>query len=133
MGALDLDLIEFLVFDLEVLSLPDLVAAAGIFLGDRLARLRVDHLLLETIARVLVDAMKRNALGSRRSRIKRDRARDQRELEITLPIRSRRHGELLAAYARVTPGIANMQAPAVGNRGHRTCAKDPWCPAFRQC
>jgi hypothetical protein len=56
-------------------------------------------------------AIERNALRARRSRIKRDRTRNQRELEVTLPGGTRGHGTLLAR--KVTPGRA-----CAGPKGH---------------
>src|SRR5262249_31676630 len=108
-SALDLDLLDFLVVDLDVLAFADLVAATHLLPRDRLAGLRIHHLLANTIAGLLVDAAKRYALRSRGSRIERDRTRNQRKLEITLPISSRRHRELLPLHARQSPGAENIE------------------------
>src|SRR5262249_51826750 len=108
-SALDLDLLDFLVVDLDVLAFADLVAATHLLPRDRLAGLRIDHLLAKTIAGLLVDAVKRYALRGRGSRIERDRTRNQRKLEITLPISSGRHRELLPLHARQSPGAENIE------------------------
>ena len=62
MGALDLDRFQFLVLDDEVLALGDLVAAAFVFWGDRLAGFFIDELLAQAIAGGLVDLPERDPL-----------------------------------------------------------------------
>src|SRR5580704_15927452 len=48
-----------------------------------------------SLSSLFVDPVERNALRARRGRIKRDRARNQGQLEITLPGGTRGHGTLL--------------------------------------
>jgi hypothetical protein len=88
MGALDLDGVEFLVLDHEVLPLGDLVAAPLVLGGDRLAGFLIDELLAQPIAGRLVDLPERNPLRGRAGGMQRDRARDQRQLEIAFPVRT---------------------------------------------
>jgi hypothetical protein len=65
-GALDLDRVELLVLDDQVLALGDLVAAALVLGGDRLAGFLVDELLAQAIAGRLVDLAEGNPLRGRR-------------------------------------------------------------------
>jgi len=73
-GAFDLNLLDFLVLDLEVLALANLVAAANVLLLECLAGFGVDELLLQSVCGLFVDPVERNSLRARRGRIKRDRA-----------------------------------------------------------
>ena len=91
MPALHLNGFELVVVDLDVHALVDFVAPTLVLGLDRLARLLVDQLLTQTVTRLLVDLPKRDALGRGRGGTERDRTRDERELEITLPICTRRH------------------------------------------
>jgi hypothetical protein len=90
-GALDLDGIEFLVFDDDVLAFADFVATALVFRGDRFASFLIDELLAQPIAGDLVDLAERDPLRGRGRGLKSDRARDQRQLEIAFPKGT--HGE----------------------------------------
>src|SRR5262249_17338333 len=97
MGALDLDLLDLLILDLNILALADLVAAADVLPVDRLAGFRLDQLLLEPGARLLVDPVERNLLRARCRRIEGNRAGHERELQVALPIRTRGHGDSYTA------------------------------------
>src|SRR5262245_55428389 len=88
--ALHLDGLELV--DLDVDAFVDFVAPALVLGRDRLARLVIDQLLAQAVAGFLVDLPKRDALRRRRGGTDRDGARDQRKLEIALPICTRRHG-----------------------------------------
>src|SRR6266516_4842088 len=77
----------------EVLALGDLVAAAFVFGGDRLAGLFIDELLAQTIAGGLVDLPQRDTLGRRAGRVQRNRTRDESQLEIAFPVGT--HSQLL--------------------------------------
>src|SRR5213078_1073669 len=92
-GAFDLDRFELGILDDEVLAFGDLVAAAFVFGGDRLAGLFIDELLSQAIAGGLVDLPERDALGGRARRMQRNRTGDQGELEIAFPVRT--HSQLL--------------------------------------
>src|SRR3984893_13484143 len=102
-GTFDPNLLDFLVLHLEILALANLVAAANVLLFDRLAGFGVDALLLLPVSGIFVDPVERNALRTRRGRIKRDRARNQGQLEITLPGGTRGHGTLLT-HKRIVRG-----------------------------
>src|ERR1041385_5301410 len=95
MRALDLDLLELVVLTQDVLAIGNLVPAPDVFLLPRIAALRVHQELLQAVAGLLVDAVERHALGARRRRIERDRTRDQRQPQVSLPVGSGRHGQLL--------------------------------------
>src|SRR5262249_53525212 len=94
-GAFDPNLLDFLVLDLKILALANLVAPANVLLFDRLTGFGVDELLLQPVSGLFVDAGKRNALRAGRGRIKRDWARNQGQLKVTLPGSTRGHGTLL--------------------------------------
>jgi hypothetical protein len=79
MSALDLDCVELLVLDDQVLALGDLVAAAFMLRGDRLAGFLVDELLAQPIVGYLVNLPEGNPLRGRAGCMQRDRARDQRQ------------------------------------------------------
>ena len=89
--ALDLQGLDLVVLDLDVDALVDLVAAPLVGGVHRLARLLIDQLLAQAIAGFLVDLAERDALGRCGGRIHRNRAGNQRELQVPLPIRTRRH------------------------------------------
>jgi hypothetical protein len=67
MVAFNFDRFQLRILDQEVLSLGDLVAAAFVLRGDRLAGFLVDQLLAQAIAGGLVDLAERDPLGRRRS------------------------------------------------------------------
>jgi hypothetical protein len=76
-GALDLDSFELSIFNDEVLALGQLVAAAFVLGGDRLAGLFIDELLAQAIAGGLVDLPQGDALGTRASHMERNRTGDE--------------------------------------------------------
>src|SRR6516225_2450586 len=90
--ALHLDRLELVIVDLDEDTLVDFVAPALVLGRDRLARLLIHQLLAQAVAGLLVDLPKRDALGRRGGGTDRDRTRDERKLEIALPICTRRHG-----------------------------------------
>ena len=55
----------------------------------------VDHLLAQAVAGLAVDLVEVRLLGLAGRREERDRAGDERELEIAFPVRARRHGREL--------------------------------------
>ena len=75
----------------DVLALLDLVALDPILLLDRLVGLGVDDLVADAVAGLAVDDVEANALAGGGGGVERDRAGDQREFQIALPIRTRRH------------------------------------------
>jgi hypothetical protein len=48
-GAFDPNLLDFLILDLEILALANLIAAANVLFVDRLAGFGVDELLLQPV------------------------------------------------------------------------------------
>src|SRR5205807_4619098 len=91
--TLDLDRFQLRILDNEVVALGDLVAAAFVFGGDRLAGLFIDELLAQAIAGGLVDLPQRDALGDRAGRMQRNRTGDESQLEIAFPVGT--HSQLL--------------------------------------
>ena len=75
-GALDLGRVKLRILDEEVLALGDLVVAAFVLGGNRLAGLFIDELLAQAIAGGLVDLPKRDALSGRARRMQRNRTGD---------------------------------------------------------
>src|SRR5207245_56013 len=76
-----------------VLALGDLVAAAFVLGGDRLAGLFIDELLAQAIAGGLVDLPQGDALGTRAGRVERNWTGDQGQFEIAFPVGT--HNQLL--------------------------------------
>ena len=63
----------------------------AVFLLDRLLGLGIDDQVADPVAGLLVDDVEADAAAGRRRRIKRDRTRHQRQLEVALPGCPRRH------------------------------------------
>jgi hypothetical protein len=95
MRAFDLDGLEFVLIDLHVTSLAQLIAAALLFCVHHLAGFLVHHLLAQAVPGLGVDLMKMRLLGLRGRRKQLDRACHQREPQVTFPVRARCHGKLL--------------------------------------
>ena len=86
MGALDPDGLELVLVDLDIAPLAQLVAAALLVaLDDRAGRF-VDHLLAQAVLGLPVDLVEVRLLRRARRRKQLDRAGDQRELQVTLPV-----------------------------------------------
>src|SRR5207237_6361439 len=108
----------------------DLVALDPILLRDFLAGLGVDDLVADTVSGLAVDDVEADALARRRGGKQLDRARHQRKLQITFPIRTRCHDATLAPERpyTTTPGItgefqlpaaAGIEPPTNGRRRRR--------------
>src|SRR6516225_2671224 len=93
--AFDQDGLYFLILNNHVLALCDLIAAHHVVPRDDLAGLRIDILLLQSVARFPVDPIETHFFAERGGRIERNGARDQRKPKIALPVRTRRHWILL--------------------------------------
>jgi hypothetical protein len=104
MAALDRHGVELFVLDGQVDAFIDLVAAPFIVRLDRVARSFVDQLLTKAIAGFLVDLPEGDPVARRGRRVKRDRARDEGKLEITLPVGTRR-GHENSYSTRTTIGL----------------------------
>jgi hypothetical protein len=89
--ALDLQRFDLVVIDRNEDAFVDLVAAALVRSVDRVARHLIDELLPQPVAGLLVDLAKGHALRRGRGRIDADRTRDQRKLQISLPVRTGSH------------------------------------------
>src|SRR5262249_12030023 len=94
--ALDLELLQVLVLDLDILALADLVALDPVGGIDGLLGDGIQHLLLQPVSSLAVERVERHALSAGGRVVEGDGARDERELEITLP-RGTRH--------RSSPGL----------------------------
>ena len=96
MVAFDLNRFQLLFFDLDVLSLFQLVAAGFLVLVDDLAGLGIHHLLLQPVAGLFVDHVKSGFFDRGRGRIEHDGACDERKLQRPFPIGARGHYNLRA-------------------------------------
>jgi hypothetical protein len=70
--AFDLDSLNLVIFNRDVLALPDFVSTAFVLGADGLARYIVNELLTQAVAGLLVDVAERNALAGRGGGIERD-------------------------------------------------------------
>jgi len=94
MRAFDLDGVEFVLVDLHVTVLAQLVAAALVFRIDHLAGFLVHHLLAQAVPGLGVDLMKVRLLGLRGRGKQLDRACHQREPQVTFPVGAWCHAKL---------------------------------------
>src|SRR5204863_6475193 len=83
-----------------VFVLADLVALTDLVARHFLVGLGVHLLVADAIAGLLVHLPERDLFGTRRCRGEGDRTGNQRELEVTLPVRTRCHGTLLLDRTR---------------------------------
>ena len=96
MVALHLDRLDLLVLDQEIGVLRIFVSAALVGRLDRLAGDVVDELLAQPIAGLLVELAERHPLAGGRGGIDRDRAGNEGQLDVALPVgTSSRHAKLL--------------------------------------
>jgi hypothetical protein len=94
--ALDLDRLELLVLNQEIRVLRIFVSAALVRRFDGLPRHVVYELLAEPIAALLVELAERDPLARGRSRVERNRARNEGQLQVALPVGTNGwHAELL--------------------------------------
>jgi hypothetical protein len=89
--ALECNRVELFGFELDVLALADLVAFDDVVGLDLAPSLCIHLLVLDPVAGLLVQLMEADLLALGRGREQRDRARDQRQLEIAFPIRAWGH------------------------------------------
>src|SRR5262249_54894727 len=117
--AFDLDGLYFLILNNHVLALCDLIAAHHVVPRDDLAGLRIDILLLQSVARFPVDPIETHFFAERGGRIERNGARDQRKPKIALPVRTRRHWILLnnTRRANYTANFSKCLRPLSGGAG----------------
>ena len=92
--ALDLDRLQLFLFDLDILALLQLIAAALLVAFDDIAGLGIDHLLLQPVAGLLVDHVEAGLLDRGRGRIQRHRAGHQGQFERAFPVGARGHYNL---------------------------------------
>src|SRR5262249_31811890 len=109
----------FLILNNHVLALCDLIAAHHLVPRDDLAGLRINILLLQSVARFPVDPIETHFFAERRGRIERNGARDQRKPKIALPVRTRRHWILLNNMRRAnyTANFSKCLRPLSGGAG----------------
>src|SRR5215475_13848403 len=89
--AFDRDRLEFLGIDLEVLVLTDLVAFDDVIGVDFFFAVGIDLAVFDPMTGLFVDLMEADFFALRRRGEERDRTRDQRQLEVALPIRAGCH------------------------------------------
>ena len=87
----DRDRLEFVRRDFDVVVLGDLVALDDIRLLDVIAGFGIDLFVADAVAGFLVELIEADLLALGRRGVERDRARNERKLEITLPVRTRGH------------------------------------------
>jgi hypothetical protein len=105
--ALDLDAFQFLVLDNDVDVLVYLVPLGSVGAIYGLTRYIIDQLLPETVPRLAVHLPKRHPLSGGRRRMQSDGARNERQLEIAFPIRTRGHyRQLLNKQRTDLPNLA---------------------------
>ena len=93
--ALDRDRFQLFRLELEVLALADLVALDDVGRLDLVAGVGIDLAILDAMAGVLVELVEADLFALAGRGKERDRARDQGQLQIAFPIRTRGHGQLL--------------------------------------
>src|SRR5262245_34289906 len=89
--AFDRDRLEFLGIDLEVLVLTDLVAFDDVIGVDFFFGVGIDLAVFDPMTGLFVDLMEADFFALRGRGEERDRTRDQRQLEVALPIRAGCH------------------------------------------
>ena len=87
----DLDSLQLVFVDFDIPTLANLVAQPLVLSIDDLAGFLIDHLLPQLMAGLGVDLVEASFLGLRHRREQLNRARDQRKLQITLPVGARSH------------------------------------------
>jgi hypothetical protein len=91
--AFERDSIEFLVLEHHVLAILALIAFDLVFVIDRLAGLGIDIAGMDAVARRAVKRVEAHLLGLGSGRQHRHRTSHERQLQISSPGRSRRHGK----------------------------------------
>jgi hypothetical protein len=95
MIALDLDRFQFFLFNLDILALFKLIAAALLAVFDNFTGSGIDHLLLQPVTGLLVDHVEAGFLGRGRSRMEHDRTGNEGKFQRPFPIGARGHYNLL--------------------------------------
>src|SRR5437868_2595704 len=103
--ALDLNRLEFLLFDLDIFAFSKFIAARLLLALHDIAGLGIDHLLLEPVAGFLVDQVEAGLLGRRGRGIKLHRAGHERKLQGAFPIGAGSHADL----QRFQPLVSELQ------------------------
>src|SRR3954469_19073172 len=76
------------------MALADLIALDDVLILHRFASLGVNSLELDAIARIAVDLVEPDLFAFRTGGIERYRARDERQSQVALPVRTWRHDSL---------------------------------------
>jgi hypothetical protein len=74
MVALDLNGLQFVLFDLDILALFQLISAGLLIAFDHVAGFGIDHLLLQSVAGFLVDHVEAGFVDRRCGGVKQHRA-----------------------------------------------------------
>jgi hypothetical protein len=98
-------------FELDVFALANLVALDDVLALDLVAGVGIDLAVLDAVAGGLVELMEADLLPLGRRREKRDRAGNERELEVALPISTRCHGDSRTLRELKSDVIASVPLP----------------------
>ena len=107
-GAFERNSIEFLVLEHHVLAILALIAFDLVFVTDRLAGLGIDIAGMDAVARRAVERVEAHFLGLGSGRQHRHRTSHERQLQISSPGRSRRHGK---SPSRITNRLPVFAVP----------------------
>ena len=100
--AFDRDGFQLVRIKLDVFALVDLEAFDDVGGFDFVAGFGIDLAIPNAVAGFLIELMEADLLAFAGRRIKRDRAGDERQLQIAFPVRTRGHGTLLYATQNTT-------------------------------
>src|SRR5262249_19701174 len=90
--ALQCDGLELLRFQLDVIALADLVSLDDVVRFDLASGFGIYFFVLDPVAGLLMDLVKADLFALRGGGKQRDRTRDERQLEVAFPVRTRSHG-----------------------------------------
>jgi hypothetical protein len=97
MIAFDLNGFQFFLFDLDILTLFQFLAAPLLVAFHHVAGLGIDHLLFQPVSGFLVDHVESGFFNRRRSRVKQHRTGHERKLQGAFPIGANGHYNLRLA------------------------------------
>ena len=89
--AVNRNRLEFFGIELDVLALGDLVTLDDVLLRNFITGPGIDLAIPDPVAGLLVELVEADLFALRRRRKQRNRTRDERELQITFPVRTRGH------------------------------------------
>src|SRR3954471_8671759 len=117
---------EFFWFELKIFALADLISFDDIGGLHFISGFRIDFAILDAVPGVFIDLMETDFFSFAGCRIQRYRTRDERELQISLPIGTRCHD--LTPYTQQNAAICNQCGPDyVPNPGLDAAEGNPEC------